>query len=79
MIYFQEMFLALTFRPEDSHCIHVDAKADTKISEAAHEVVKCYNQVYPDSNVFLVDKPIPVYWGHISTLEVSFPPLAKIS
>lgn len=37
-----EQFLASTFRPSDSVCIHVDAKAEDLVWEAAKAVVNCY-------------------------------------
>ena len=68
-----EMFLALTFRPGDSHCIHVDPKADEATTKAIQAVIGCYNYKFPNATVFEVPHPVSVYWGHISVLEVSFP------
>ena len=67
-----EIFLALTFRPGDSHCIHVDPKADEATTRAIKAVVSCYNHKFPNATVFEVPHPISVFWGHISVLEVSF-------
>ncbi len=64
------MFLALAFRPGDSHCIHVDIKASEGVKEAIKNIVKCYKEAYPESNIFVATNPVSVYWGHISTLEV---------
>ena len=68
-----EMFLALTFRPGDSHCIHVDPKADETTTKAIKAVIKCYNHKFPNATVFQVPHPVSVFWGHISVLEVSLP------
>ena len=67
-----EMFLALTFRPGDSHCIHIDPKADKATTRAIKAVISCYNYKFPNTTVFEVPHPVSVYWGHISVLEVSF-------
>ena len=67
-----EMFLALTFRPGDSHCIHIDPKADVATTRAIKAVIGCYNYKFPNTTVFEVPHPVSVYWGHISVLEVSF-------
>ncbi len=37
-----EQFLASTFRPSDSICIHIDAKAEDKVWNAAKAVINCY-------------------------------------
>ena len=67
-----EVFLALTFRPGDSHCFHIDAKASDVTAKAIKAVISCYNQRYPNTTVLAVQHPTPVYWGHFSVLEASF-------
>ncbi len=66
-----EVFLALTFRPGDAHCIHIDPKAPDLTRAATEAVVECYKFRYPEANIFIVPNPVPVFWGHMSTLEVS--------
>lgn len=66
-----EVFLALTFRPRDSHCFHIDPKASDATTKAMESIIGCYNQRYPNTTMFAVPHPIPVYWGHFSVLEVS--------
>ena len=68
-----EVFLSLNFRPTDAYCIHVDAKADTEIFKTVSSLVHCYNEVFPDSLVFLPRQAIPVFWGSGgSTMEADF-------
>lgn len=68
-----EMFLSLYFRPTDAHCIHVDAKADPKIFKTVLSIVNCYNEVFPESLVFMPRQVVPVFWGTGgSTLEADF-------
>ncbi|XP_059088386.1 N-acetyllactosaminide beta-1,6-N-acetylglucosaminyl-transferase-like [Tigriopus californicus] len=64
-----EMFLALMFRPQDLHCIHVDLKASEEVMAAISGVVKCYKQKYPDSEIFIPKYRVPVFWGYDSVLE----------
>ena len=66
-----EVFLALTFRPGDSHCFHIDAKASDLTAKAVEAIISCYNQKYPSTTMFAIQHPLPVYWGHFSVLEVS--------
>ena len=67
-----EVFLALTFRPGDSHCIHIDPKSSDTTTKAMESIISCYNQRYPNTTMFAVPHPVPVYWGHFSILEVSW-------
>ena len=66
-----EVFLALTFRPGDSHCFHIDAKASDLTTNAVEAIISCYNQKYPSTTMFAIPHPLPVYWGHFSVLEAS--------
>lgn len=63
------MFLAAQFRPVDSHCIHVDPKASPQIKNTVNSIVKCYNEKFPETNLFVAKYPVPVYWCHGSVLE----------
>ena len=38
-------------------------------TNSMNRLVQCYKQKFPLANIFVVKKPIPVYWGHISVLE----------
>ena len=66
-----EVFLSLTFRPGDSHCIHIDAKASDLTTNAVEAIISCYNQKYPGTTIFAIPHPVPVYWGHFSVLKAS--------
>ena len=39
------------------------------VFEAVNRLVQCYKKQFPESNIFVVKRPIAVYWGHISVLE----------
>ena len=58
-----ELFLAQFFRPSDSYCIHVDAKASQDVHFAVKQIVDCYQRAFPDSVIINVAEPIPVFWG----------------
>ena len=53
-----ETFLALTFRPWDSHCIHVDVAAPEETKAAVDRIVGCYRDLFRNSNIFTVRKGI---------------------
>ena len=40
-----EGFLAAFFRPSDSYCIHVDAKAPDEVQKAVAAIVRCYQKL----------------------------------
>ncbi len=70
------MFLALTFRPMDSHCVHIDASSPPKVRQAMENVIKCYKHKFPEANIFSVKFPIHVYWGKF-ILEVGLKTFAS--
>jgi hypothetical protein len=47
------------------------SKASDAARDTTEAIVKCYHKMFPGTNIFVVSHPIPVYWGHISTLEVT--------
>lgn len=67
-----ELFLASSFHPLDSYCIHVDAKAKKNVRIAINQLVGCYKWKYPEAIIFTVDDPVAVVWGHFSVLEADF-------
>ena len=60
-----EAFLAVMFKPTNSHCIHVDASTPEKERLAIEGVVKCYKERFPEANIFTIKYPIQVYWGKL--------------
>ena len=49
-----ELLLHLTFRPYNSYCIYLDAKVyEGDIKTAFEGIVKCYNDRFPNSTLFL--------------------------
>ena len=64
-----EILLHLTFRPYNSYCIYLDAKTDEETKKAFEGIVKCYNQHFPDTTIFLHPNPAEVYWGGYSVLN----------
>jgi hypothetical protein len=41
------LYLVLSaFRPYNSHCIFIDAKADAKVFKAVEAIVRCYREIF---------------------------------
>ncbi len=65
-----ETFLKMTFRPGHAFCLYVDAKAPESFHRAVSQMVDCYKSHFRDTaTIFKVERPVDIYWGHISTVE----------
>ena len=81
-----EAFLAVNFRPSDRHCIYIDKKAESKVTDAVHGLVKCYHEKFfsdlpveeRNGKLFVYDWTNPVIWGHISVLEADMACLRQL-
>ena len=73
-----EANLELLFAPRHSVCILVDPKASPLVQATVASLVSCYHRRYPNSSVFLVSHPEPIYWGHISLLNSDLTCLAML-
>lgn len=56
-----ELFLSAFFRPTDSYCVHIDAKADDLVHRAVGRVLKCYQETFPNASIFVAQKSVPVF------------------
>ena len=64
-----ELLLKKIFRPFNSYCIHVDPRSDEMFKTTINHILECYSNRYNLRNIFLVENPIPIFWGHMSMLE----------
>ena len=62
-------FICPIYRPHNHHCIHVDQKASEEITSAIKGLAKCYHHRFSTNNIFFIQRPISVVWGHVSVLE----------
>lgn len=58
-----ERLLRAIYRPQNFHCIHVDAKSKSSISKTMEAISKCF------VNVHILSPSISVRWGEYSVLE----------
>ena len=58
-----ERLLRAIYRPQNTYCIHVDAKTDDNIFNALSHIGQCFD------NVFVLNERINVTWGQMSVLE----------
>ena len=47
----------------DSHCVHIDPSAPLKTRRALEGIIRCYQEKFPQANIFPAEFPIKVYWG----------------
>ena len=64
-----EILFHLTFRPYHAYCIYIDAKTSKEIKKAFENIVNCYQEIFPWTNIFLVKDPHPISWGTYSLLD----------
>ena len=66
-----EIFLALYFRPNNFHCIHVDKKATYLVRQSVENLVRCYKTKINHGEIFIIPKneSISVRWGEMSVLD----------
>ena len=64
-----ELLLKKIYRPFNHYCIHVDPRSDQMFQTTISLIIKCYSTMFHVENIFLVDNPVPIFWGHISMLE----------
>ena len=61
--------MASIFREHNSYCIHIDPYSDLKFRETVDNILKCYQQTYPQTYIHKANDNIPVFWGHFSIVE----------
>ena len=66
-----EIFLALYFRPNNFHCVHVDYKAPDNVRKNVEDLVTCYKTKINQGEIFVIPKnqSISVNWGEMSVLD----------
>ena len=64
-----ELQLRTIFRPHNSYCYHIDAKADSTFKLTVENMIKCYQEKYPEAYISLSSQSVPVFWGHFSIVE----------
>ena len=66
-----ETFLALYFRPNNFHCVHVDYKAPDSVRNDVEDLVRCYKSKSNQGEIFVLPKneSIDVQWGEMSVLD----------
>ena len=64
-----EILLHLMFRPYHAYCIYIDAKTKREIRKAFENIVNCYQEIFPWTNIFLIKRPHQISWGTYSLLD----------
>ena len=64
-----EALLASIFRPQNSFCIYIDAKAKKTFKIWVEKLVKIYRRNFPNTKIFLAEPTRRIYWSDVSILE----------
>ena len=63
-----EILFHLMFRPQNSYCIAIDPKSSAKDQECFHSVIKCYQEKFPNTKIFIIQDD-PIYYLGYSILN----------
>ena len=64
-----EILLHMVFRPYHAYCIYVGQNTPKYIRKAMHNLVNCYQQLFPNTLIFLASKVNKIKWGDFSLLQ----------
>ena len=63
-----EILFHLMFRPQNSYCIAIDHKSSLEEQKCFHSVIKCYQEKFPNTKIFIT-KDNPIYYYGYSILN----------
>lgn len=73
-----EILFHLTFRPYNDYCIYIDAKTSKEIKRAFENIVNCYQEIFPSTNIILIKDTHQISWGTYSLLDADLTCLQKL-
>ena len=75
-----EVFLALYFRPNNFHCVHIDRKASRQQRKAVNGLIRCYSLIVKRGAIFAIpeNESSSVEWGGKTMLEADMKCLEKL-
>ena len=73
-----EILFHLNFRPYNAYCIYIDAKTKETIKRAFENIVNCYQEIFPWTNIFLIEKTHKISWGTYSLLDADLTCLEEL-
>ena len=63
-----EILFHLMFRPQNSYCIAIDLKSSEEDQNCFHSVIKCYQEKFPNTKIFIIQDD-PIYYKGYSILD----------
>jgi len=64
-----EALLSVIFRPHNSYCIYVDAKASDTYKSSVAKLLNVYRYHFPETTIILANPTLRIYWSGVSILE----------
>ena len=64
-----EILLHLIFRPYNAYCIYVGSNTEDAYRQSVEQLINCYNQLYPDTSIFMATNVNDVRWGNWSLFQ----------
>lgn len=64
-----EVILATIFRPQNSYCFYIDAKASDEYKADVLKLTNVYRYHFPNTTIILANPTLRIYWSGVSILE----------
>ena len=64
-----ELLLLTIFRPQHAYCVYVGSNTNIEIKESIEKLIRCYKEIHPETEIFLIKKSESVQWGDYSLLN----------
>lgn len=64
-----EALLSVIFRPHNSYCIYVDAKASDQYKASVAKLLNVYRYNFPSTTIIMANPTLRIYWSGVSILE----------
>ena len=64
-----EILLHLIFRPYHAYCIYIASNVAKIYRKSVRQMINCYKDIYPDTNIFMAVNANAVNWGNWSLFQ----------
>ena len=73
-----EMLFHVLFKPYNSFCLYIDAKASKEFKSVIHSIINCYQVIFPKNFIVLAPITSHVNWGGYSLINADLTCLDKL-
>ena len=73
-----EMLFHVMFKPYNSFCLYIDAKASEEFKSVIHSIINCYQVIFPKTFIVLAPITSHINWGGYSLINADLTCLDKL-